>query len=134
MALLIFNPNTVVARAHVGIATINFNAKGSISISKAAAGLLEITPGSKLSLLQDEDNLTDWYIAKDEANGFLVRGGSSGFKGLMFSNSQVARRVRESLGLEDGVSCTIRIGPDPELECEGLQCHPLITSAFLKTT
>lgn len=51
---------------------ITFNLRGIISLNESALLLMDLSPGDAFSLLQDEDEPNDWYIAKD-SNGFTLR-------------------------------------------------------------
>lgn len=70
--------------------TISFSDSGVIRISKSATDALNIKAGDRLSLFQDEDSPTDWYLSKDK-DGFPTRPGSTKDSGSVQFNSANTR-------------------------------------------
>jgi hypothetical protein len=60
-------------RGSASVAAITFSKSGTISLNRPAIALLELSEGDKISLAQDEENPSDWYLYKDAENGFALR-------------------------------------------------------------
>ena len=75
MKLTKFNKTTLPKQWGGGasLPKISFGKSGVISFNKSACALLDIAPGDKIQLAQDEDDLANWYISKDK-DGFELRG------------------------------------------------------------
>jgi hypothetical protein len=72
MQLKIYNAENA-SRKQTSTPMISLPKKGGlISINKAAAALLKLKEGDKISLAQDEKNVLDWYVFKDKA-GIEIR-------------------------------------------------------------
>lgn len=51
---------------------VNFSKAGVIEFNKPAVELLELKPGDKVTIAQDEEDAANWYVFKDK-NGFEIR-------------------------------------------------------------
>lgn len=73
---------------------IHFAKNGSIVINKALADLMGLEAGQKVAFGEDEG---DWFVYKDEKNGFKVRQASKGDpkRGLMFGCANFVKLFRK---------------------------------------
>lgn len=90
MKLIKFD-NVTAAGIRSGKATIIFNSKGQICLNKHAISALNLTPGMKVSICQDEENPYDWYLVMNDENGFTLRQSSSGQ--MIFNNSYLCKMM-----------------------------------------
>lgn len=75
---------------------VNINLEsGLISISKQATALMSLEPGDQVEILQDEDNLQDWYICKVDTGGFTLRDTPN--SNLVFNSKAIVRAILESV-------------------------------------
>lgn len=111
MKLKAFNQENIPV-IRTGKPTIRFFATaGLISISKAAALLMNLKEGSLIELCQNEDEPTDWYIHKtEEQSGFTLRGKTSSFC-LTFNSTPLVVKVLSTLNIEKGASFLISKKP-----------------------
>lgn len=106
--------------------TVSMNTKtGGITVSKAAAQLLALGAGSKVSFHQDKNRPSDWYVSVGDERGIPLRAKDNG--ALILQSSKIARTVLASISPEHAeahFSC--RVGEEP-FEAQGLKLWPLIT-------
>jgi len=83
------------------IPKITFSKNGMISINGPACSLMELSPGAKVSFCQDENIPENWYVFKDEVNGFVTRTAyDKKTKGVLLSHCILVRTVFESVGFD----------------------------------
>jgi len=81
-----------------GEPTIRLNSKaGLFGISKAAAELLSLNDTSKIVIVQDEENPTDWYIkVSTDQNAFTIRKGKNA-SDYSFNCTPVTKSILDSI-------------------------------------
>ena len=123
MALIKYDRETT-PTVQRGKPTINFGTAGVITLNLLSAELLNVSGGGKISIFQDDEDGALWYIAKDE-DGFELRDKGAG-KNFVFNSAYISKAFREAMAVEG--SCTVTLGAEPDIDCEGLQCYALITA------
>lgn len=93
------------------IAKVTFGAKGAVSFNEAAAGLIGLKKGAKISLAQDEEDPDNWYFFLDKEHGFEVRDVKG--KYWLFQHTHLVRQFMEGKGLEVGKSAKGIIAGQP---------------------
>lgn len=90
---------TTIAKIGRGKPSISFSINnGVISISRAAATLMNLKKGDRIEFFQNEKEPEDWYIRVSTGeHGFIVHDGKCG--NLMFRNKKMAYIVLSSLKL-----------------------------------
>ena len=127
MKLKRFNQKTT-ATAPRGSATIRFAKAGSITISGIAAQQIGFTESDFIEIVQDEENIEDWYIVKsDKDSGFKLRKGTTG--GTLAANNVVttnAFRKQFPKVLKTSVGCLV--GSEPVV-FDDVTMWPIITAS-----
>jgi hypothetical protein len=77
---------------------VTFGAKGAITFNPAAAQLMGLKKGSKLSLAQDESDPENWYFFLDKEHGFEVRDVKG--KTWLFQHTTLVRELKLSKELD----------------------------------
>jgi len=106
MKLREFTPGNV--QHTVGYATIHIDQKkGTFCISMEAARLLEIKEFDGITILQDEENQRDWYLAKSNTGkeGFVIK--RAGTKNFRFNSTVMAREICETMNVDSQSSRAI---------------------------
>lgn len=79
---------------------ISFGKAGTISFNRVACENMNLFPGVKLTLAQDEENPENWYVFKDDKNGFEIRKGYDKTS-CMLNHSKLVKEFAECFELED---------------------------------
>jgi hypothetical protein len=114
--------------ATVKLPKISFGKAGIISFNKAACQILELNPGDKIALAQDEDDLANWYIFK-HPDGYELRGKDFDKIGsLTFNHKTLFISFVDSFEFDQNASYTFLISGQPTIiekhKCWGI----LVTS------
>lgn len=130
MKLKEFNSeNTVTVRSDKPSLHINTKT-GLFNFSKAACDLLNIKDGDRIAFYQDEEEPTDWYIEKvTTEKGFPLRAKDNITKGLLFSNTTMARAIVFSV--KEIVSGKVAIATEPT-KIGNRKLWALLTAGFNK--
>lgn len=115
--------------AKQGSAYIRFHGKtGTCTISKEAAERLALKAANQVIVVQDEASPRDWYMAKTEEDGFVLRTmKDSG--ALAFNCTKIAQDVISSCKHEE-VSIRCNVGGVQTID--GVEYLPIITAAAKK--
>lgn len=90
-----------------GKATIHISPKGAISLSGGAVKRMDLKILSRIEIAQDQNRPTDWYIrSSSERHAFPLRQ-NKGSKSRIFNNSYLAKKILESVGLNESFSFPI---------------------------
>lgn len=103
MNIIIYNKQTA-ANNDRKKPIININKAGLFRLSKAAADLIGVSVGGKLSICCDEDRPQDWFVYQDAENGFEIREYKSGF---MFQSVETARAVFLNCEIDQNFRCAV---------------------------
>lgn len=82
---------------------VAFNKSGTINFNGSACALMEIKPGDKVTLAQDEDDPYNWYFFKDTNHGFPVRAGYDK-KGCLFNHSTMVKQMMSAINYDTEVT------------------------------
>jgi hypothetical protein len=129
MKLIKFDANTA-SGFRVGEPTIRFNAAGAISLSKTFVQKAKLKESDKVYVAQDEESPEDWYLIKDNKNGFPLRGSSN--DGLQFNNAYTAKSIMETLEI-NAKSVAFMIATEPS-ELEDPELKKSLVFAILTST
>lgn len=92
---------------------VSFNKAGTIMFNGAASSLLELKPGDKITLAQDEEDTANWYFFKHE-KGFKLRDGYDK-KGCLFNHSVMVKKVISSFKLKEDQTYSFLIAGQPTM-------------------
>lgn len=101
---------------------------GTVTLNKGTIELMGLSETSKVSLVQDEEHPTDWYLMKDP-NGFAIRQASQS-KSMMFNNSSLVKSIFSSLNSLDN-SLSIKVDEKAVMH-EACKLYPLATKLVMK--
>lgn len=101
---------------------------GVIAISVGLRQLMDLQPGQKLSLAQDEQRPQDWYIYRDNESGMEVRVKQN--NQLLISNRICAHEIAAALDQVHARRIVVKVGQHP-IESEGRILYPLITKGAI---
>lgn len=129
MNLIIYSPDTLTQQPQ-GNPFLTISPKGNFTLSRRACELLNLKPGSKLSLAQDKDSPKDWYLLPNATEGYIVRGKKATGENLTFTAIRLAATIYKSWNV---VPDTVRLPvvAEPQ-EVNGQQVYTLITAALRK--
>ena len=85
------------SRERSSVPKIYITKRGVINFNKSSSQLMEIKPGNKITLAQDEEHPNEWYFFKDDLHGFFLKLGYNK-QGCIFSHSSLVRELLESVG------------------------------------
>lgn len=71
---------------------------GLISINEVACEMIGLKPDDYVEVYQDEEDPENWYLAKTNKSGWVLRPQNKGAKGLRFSNKELCRLMMDSVG------------------------------------
>lgn len=74
---------------------------GLISFSVTACELVALKAGDQIVFLQDEEELENWYLAKVDKAGFVLREAKTSVRGLLLNSSALARQIINALEGEE---------------------------------
>lgn len=118
MKLNVFNNVTLpkaLGRTTDIIPRISFNKSGVISINKTGAALLNIGKADKVTLAQDEEDPCNWYLFKDNENGYQVRTKDFDKSGcICFNHNQLRTSLLECFDFDTETSHNFKIARTPE--------------------
>ena len=111
--------------------TVHINTKtGLFNFSRSACVLLNIKHGDRVTFHQDEEEPTDWYVEKVlTETGFPLRANNNTSKGLLFSNTSMARAIVHSV--KEVTSGKIAIVAEPT-KVEKRKLYALLTASLNK--
>lgn len=128
MKLKTFNAETCIVKRN-GKPTVGINFKmGLFRFNKECCELIGLKEGAKVSLHQDEEEPTDWYLLVNDEKGFETRRKENVTPGLLFNNSSLAKQIAESTEYE-GKSAALAIGKEA-VKYEKKLYWPLITASL----
>lgn len=130
MELKFFNTSNMKSAGRAGQPTLRVTRGGYIGLSKAAVDPMDFKAEDKVSLVQDQETPEDWYLVKDQENGFILRE-SSGSGSLAFNSSVMGKAMLDSLDCPDD-SVRFKVVTEPvEHETEGgvIKLFPILTAS-----
>lgn len=81
--------------------------------NKEAGALMEIKPGDKVTLAQDEESPENWYFFKDKQHGFDIRANKAA--GCIFNHKGLINAFLESWGLPKDKTCKCLVAGQPTI-------------------
>ncbi len=88
--------------------------KNVVGLNGAGAKLLGLKPTDKISVAQDDDKPADWFVYKDNENGFPTRRYDNSKKGtFMFAHADFATMFRECFGLDEEKTYAFEVDEKP---------------------
>lgn len=123
-----FTPENTPSSNRKGSVQISFNRSGLVSISPGLCELLKLDENSCISIMQDEENLADWFVAKD-ADGFAVRA-NNGSKGYNLNSAGLSGTVLDATVGSKVRIATFKVSEEVNEDAGGYFMH---TTAPLKT-
>ncbi len=127
MKLKIFNASTQRVVLDVSPKLSITLKNGVIAISVGLRQLMDLQPGQKVSLAQDEQRPQDWYIYLDES-GMEVRVKQN--NQLLISNRICAHEIAAALDQVHARRIVVKVGQHP-IESDGRMLYPLITKGAI---
>ena len=118
----VINPFTRNNSIHIGL-----HYTGRILLSKGLTDLMGLKAGDNITIFQDEEEPTDWYLAKTKKGGFPVSG-RGGKHSYYLNSSEMVRKIFGSLNYRE-LSGSMFVGAEP-VEAN---IFPMITSSLKKT-
>jgi hypothetical protein len=92
---------------------IHFNHQGNISLSTAATKLINLQPGEKLIIAQDEENPDDWYIIPtQDPSAFNARFDKGNETNVKIQSASLVRQVGEFLKIKPYISFKLKISEE----------------------
>lgn len=130
MKLLRYDTSNM-SNVRAGECTIRFSLKSANSITKYASSVMGITDKDTITLLQDEEEPEDWYLALNQKNGIPLRANSKGGS-LVFNCVGITKKMIDQFA-PDKNSVTFKLVTDPqEYEIDGeetIKLYPIITAS-----
>ena len=83
-----------------GKPTIRFAKQGQITFSGTAVTELGMKDWKGVIIAQDSENPEDFYVMRDDEEGFELRSMGSDSKGVGFNNASLSKKVIESFDFE----------------------------------
>lgn len=123
MELQKFNSSNVDSRRRKYLAKVIINRYGLFRFSKSFVQAAGFSVGDKIALLQNKNELGDWYVTRDTETGLILRDGKHG--GLAFNSSDLKDRILESAG-EQKDSAIYALVTVPEKR-DGMELYAIIT-------
>jgi hypothetical protein len=117
MKLTFFTDQTVpkqLSRHSTKLPRISFTKAGVLVLNQTAMQKLNLKAGDKISLAQDPDNPSNWYIFKDKENGFEIRHGYKQKAGLI-NHRQLCDLFLDCFGMEKDKSNSFKLGGQPTI-------------------
>ena len=110
--------------------SISVSAAGVFSFSKELITETGLKEDDKLNFYQDEENPRDWFLCAEKEGQLILRSyaKNSSYNTFMANNSDMAKKLRKSLGLLTAKSFKVPVGVVNEIE--GVKYWPLITAAI----
>ncbi|OSZ79302.1 hypothetical protein CAP35_13900 [Chitinophagaceae bacterium IBVUCB1] len=108
--------------------TIRLQRKGANIISDLAVESIGLKAGDKVSLVQDEDNPSDWYLMIDEQEGFTLRADKDS-KHLSFNCAALSNTVLDAC-FDNVFSATFKLITEPN-KSGGVNYYPIILAGAI---
>lgn len=99
-----------------GLPKINFGKSGAITLNKLAAKLVDLNDGDRITIAQDEEDACNFYIFKDQKNGFAIRSkkiGGKDTRGLQFNHKGLQIHVCKACDLDESNSNNFIVAGTP---------------------
>ncbi len=112
----------VSGRPHV---RINFK-NGALLFNSAAITLLGLRENMLIEFLQSSEDQTEWYVALNRPEGFVLRKRTSG--GLIFSSKSLCYSLISSLSLPDKKSILIPLASEMDPDANA---YAILTSQII---
>lgn len=93
--------------------------KGAITLNGQACTLIGLKPGDKVSLGHEENEPRNWYVFRDNENGYPVRACTGTVKGVIFNHARLASEFREVAELSDNETHSLLIAKSPTIVDNG---------------
>lgn len=117
MKLKTFNEETL-PKMHGGAKSttprVSFNKTGTIGFNGPAMELMELAPGDKISIAQDEEDTANWYLFKD-SKGFALRGKGDDGKGLTFNHTTLVKKFTEANDCDENITIKCIVAGKPTI-------------------
>jgi hypothetical protein len=91
---------------------VSFGKAGTINFNSNACKLMELEPGVKISLAQDENTPENWYFFIDEVNGFELREGYDK-KSCLLNHANLIKVFSEAFDLDTDETNSFAITTTP---------------------
>lgn len=80
---------------------ITMNKTGNFRLNKALVDMMKLKSGAGIAFHQDKVESADWYVERDDKNGFVLREGKNG--ALQFNTTPLFHKLTACVdGAEDG--------------------------------
>ncbi len=115
MKLITFNAESLPKTIGAGnkTARVSFGKAGTIHFNGPATTRMELKPGDKITLAQDEEHPENWYFFLDP-QGYELRG-SSDKKGCLFNHAVLCDTLRDAVGLKKNTTNGFLIAGEPTI-------------------
>ena len=117
MKLTFFTDQTVpksLGRHSTKSPRISFTKAGVLVLNSNAMQKMNLKAGDKISLAQDPDSPSNWYLFKDKENGFELRNGYKNKAGLI-NHRQLCDLFLDCFELGKDKSNSFKIGGQPTI-------------------
>ncbi len=111
-----------------GKASVRVAKSGAIHFSRKACELMKIKNGDTLSFFQDEERVSDWYVAKTE-DGLVLRMDKGKYGSATLNSSSIANKILEVVNIDNKKSCGFLLGQGIKDKDSDIMYYAIITAS-----